>query len=344
MSATEKVNEELPDGEALAGFAAGALGGGARRRRRQQTNNAATPAETPAAEEAGPSPVTPAAVPEPLTTEEPAAPSTPPPATAQEPARNAAAAEPSPSAPERERLVAVATRPAQSESASAAPEPASEPGAQREATVPPQPTAPDAAAEAASEPEAATAQPVPSTTTAVEVRAVPVAVARTSPVPPALQGGVVQVTVPDLGPSGARATQCTVMISQNVRDRFARYQLEKKMAGEKEPSNALVVRRAFLSARRNDLFLEILTEMYHRANAVDEEDYDEDGLLGEVVGRRAIRGRLRDSGQQSFRPSAQELATYDAFCTAYGFADRSAFMEGLLDRFLPQLPASGRRR
>jgi hypothetical protein len=150
--------------------------------------------------------------------------------------------------------------------------------------------------------------------------------------------------VPDLGPAGARSTQCTVMVSQNIRDRFAHYQLQKKIQGQKEPSNALVIRRAFLHARRNNLFGKILADVYHRANAVDEEDYDEDGLLGEVIGRRTVRGRLRDSGQQSFRPSQQELATYDAFATAYGFPDRSAFMEGLLDEFLPQLPTSGRRR
>lgn len=163
--------------------------------------------------------------------------------------------------------------------------------------------------------------------------------------PPGLvKGGVVEVRVPDLGRTGTDPTQCTIMISSNVRDRFSHYQLEKKMAGEPEPANAMVVRRAFLHARRHQLFGEILKNWYHQATAVDQEDYDEDGLLGEVVGRRSVRGRVRDSGQQSFRPSKQELATYDAFQTAYGFTDRSAFLEGVLDKFLPELPASRRRR
>jgi hypothetical protein len=134
------------------------------------------------------------------------------------------------------------------------------------------------------------------------------------------------------------------MVSQNVRDRFAYYQLSKKMAGDKEPSNALVVRRAFLHAKRGDLFAKLLTDVYQQQNAVDDEDYDEDGMLGEVVGRRAVRGRLKDSGQQSFRPSEQELATYDAYSQAYGFPSRSDFLTAVLDEFLPQLPASGRRR
>ncbi|MDX3298594.1 hypothetical protein PV569_33575 [Streptomyces scabiei] len=325
MSVTEKVNEELPDGEALAGFAAGALGGGARARRRQQANAVAAPAKTPEAE--------PTSTPEPEPADKPTPPPAPPTATTQEPDRDAAAA------------ARLATTPTPSEPVPVEPEPTSEPAVgEGEATVPRQSAVPDRTADTEPESEPADTKPEPTVTTAVEVRPASVAVTRTSPAPPRLQGGVVHVQVPDLGPSGARPTQCTVMLSHNVRDRFARYQLEKKMAGEKEPANALVVRRAFLSAKRNNLFGEILAEMYHRANAVDEEDYDEDGLLGEVVGRRPVRGRLRESGQQSFRPSEQELATYDAFSTAYGFLDRSAFMEGLLDRFLPQLPAAGRRR
>lgn len=179
--------------------------------------------------------------------------------------------------------------------------------------------------------------------TEVEVRAVAVPMTHT-PIPPGLRGGTIEVQVPALGPAGARATQCTVMVSTGVRDRFAHYQLAKKMAGEKEPSNALVVRRAFLYAKRNDLFGKLLTDVYQQQNAVDEEDYDEDGLLGEVIGRRAVRGRLKDSGQQSFRPSEQELATYDAYSQAYGFPSRSDFLDAVLDEFLPRLPASGRRR
>ncbi|MEU2426979.1 hypothetical protein ABZ619_39205 [Streptomyces sp. NPDC007851] len=317
------VNSTLPDDDALAAFADNALGG--RRRRRKRDEGEGTPA---AASDTSPSPETEGA---PSTSNAPAAaeevPATADPAPAPKPA---AAAEPEPA-----RTIAAEPRPELVQATEA-----TTPAGEERPAVPSQ-TSPDRQADVAPAVEEST----PATRRGeLEVRAVTVPVTR-EPLPPGLvEGGVIEVRVPDLGPAGIDATQCTIMISSNVRDRFARYQLEKKMAGDPEPSNALVVRRAFLHARRNDLFVTILRERYHQTNAVDEEDYDEDGLLGEVVGRRTVRGRLRDSGQQSFRPSKQELATYDAFQTAYGFSDRSAFLEGVLDQFLPQLPTSGRRR
>ncbi|MFE5037115.1 hypothetical protein [Streptomyces sp. NPDC056683] len=311
------VNSTLPDDEALAAFANTALGGGRRRRRQQGAGgaeeSAGSPAAGPAADDAQPTEEPPAAV-----DTAPAA-DTPAPESAA-PAATPAAAEPAASA--------------------------GEPVGEGKATVPAQTAAVESApAEEVAEDAPADDPPASRATRGeVAVRAVTVPMTQTL-IPPGLRdGAVIEVQVPDLGPAGARATQCTVMVSQDVRDRFAHYQLTKKMAGEKEPSNALVVRRAFLHARRNALFVDILRAWYHAANAVDEEDWDEDGLLGGVVGRRTTRGRVRNTGQQSFRPSEQELATYDAFTTAYGFSDRSAFMEGILDRFLPPLPSPGRRR
>lgn len=152
-----------------------------------------------------------------------------------------------------------------------------------------------------------------------------------------------QVQIPNLGTEGSRATQCTIMVSGSVRDRIAQYQLSKKMETGKEPTNSVVVRRAFLNAKRNNLFQTLLAAVHHRQNPVEEEDYDDDGLLGEVVGRRVERGRMKDSQQQSFRPSYQELATYDAFSTAYGFPSRSDFLDACLDEFLPSKTSSARR-
>lgn len=231
------------------------------------------------------------------------------------------------------------------------PEPVPEPAAPKSAAAVPGPAPVPQADQVPPRGPSRQAAPDPSPTvvehTQVAVRAVAApesAVHR--PVPLAYRADVHidQVQVPNLGPAGARATQCTIMVSQNVRDRFAHYQLSKKMAGEREPANALVVRRAFLHCKRHNLFGKILGDVYQQHNAVDDEDYDEDGMLGEVVGRRAVRGRLKDSGQQSFRPSEQELANYDAFTEAYGFPSRSDFLGAVLDEFLPQLPASGRRR
>lgn len=317
MSDTKKhVNSELPDQDALAAFANTALGSSRRRRRSsQETPAASEPADTSAAaaETVKPPQETPKQAPQPEPGPEPETVQPAPPVAAEQP----------------EATV---------------PSPAPAPAAETETKPEPAPS-PPAAATTGAAPETATAtgsrEARPSTE--VEVRAVSVPVTRT-PTPPGLQGGTIEVQVPALGPTGARATQCTVMISTGVRDRFAHYQLAKKVAGEREPSNALVIRRAFIHAKRANLFGKLLADLYHQTNALDEEDYDEDGLLGDVIGRRTIRGRLKETGQQSFRPSEQELATYDAFSQAYGFPSRSDFLDCVLDEFLPQLPASGRRR
>ncbi|NUP35751.1 MAG: hypothetical protein HOY76_01690 [Streptomyces sp.] len=133
------------------------------------------------------------------------------------------------------------------------------------------------------------------------------------------------------------------MVSGSVRERFAHYQLTKKMQTGKEPTNAVVVRRAVLNARKNDLFAQLLEQVRHRQQPVEEEDHDPDGLFGEVPGRRAERGRMKDSVQQSFRPSYQELEVIDAMTTAYGFPSRSDFLDAALDAFLPPLPAGKNR-
>lgn len=151
------------------------------------------------------------------------------------------------------------------------------------------------------------------------------------------------VQIRNLGEAGQRATQCTVMVSTSVRDRFAHYQLAKKMEG-REPTNAIVVRRAVLHARKNDLFAQLLEKVRHRQHPVEDEDHDPDGLFGEVPGRRAERGRVKDSVQQSFRPSYQELEVIDAITAAYGFPSRSDFLDAALDAFLPSLPPPGKSR
>lgn len=303
------VNAELPDQDALASFANSALG--SRRRRRGQSNDAvgATSSPTQPAE-------------------------TQPEETASAPVPPVVEAPPGPGPARR-------VEPTQAEEA-VVPAPAPVPVVETPKTV----TPPPRTERAPERPEQAQQNEQEERGQEVAVRAVAGPPATHRPVPLAYRSEVQidQVQVPSLGPAGARATQCTVMVSHSVRERFAHYQLSKKMAGDKEPSNALVVRRAFLYCKRNNLFGKVLADVYQQHNAVDEEDYDEDGMLGEVVGRRAVRGRLKDSGQQSFRPSEQELANYDAFCQAYGFPSRSDFLNAVLDEFLPQLPTPSRRR
>lgn len=145
------------------------------------------------------------------------------------------------------------------------------------------------------------------------------------------------------GPAGGRITQCTVNVSVNVRDRFAAYQLAKKLEKGSEPTNAVVVIRALKYVRRNDLFAQMLESIRHQNNPFDDEDDDPDGLFGDVQGRRVERGRSRDMAQQSFRPTYDELAIIDALVTGYGFTNRSEFLDAVLDVFLPPLPEKRRR-
>ncbi|MFC8262692.1 hypothetical protein ACFUNF_35040 [Streptomyces sp. NPDC057291] len=155
---------------------------------------------------------------------------------------------------------------------------------------------------------------------------------------------VVEVHVPQLGERGQEAGQCTIMVSSDVRRRFAHYQLTQKLTTGHEPTNAVVVRRAVLHVKKHDLFDSLREALRHRRQPVQEEDSDPDGLFGEVPARRTARGSVKDSRQQSFRPSSRELAVIDALASAYAFPNRSDFLNSALDAFLPPLPEAARRR
>ncbi|MEU9412221.1 hypothetical protein AB0E08_41915 [Streptomyces sp. NPDC048281] len=132
-------------------------------------------------------------------------------------------------------------------------------------------------------------------------------------------------------------TQCTIMVQPQVRDRFGKYQTAQKVETGLEPTNAVVVKRAFLHANRNDLWPQLREAVRHRQQPISEEDHDPDGLFGEVPARRVDRGGIKHGVQQSFRPSLQELAVYDAYAEAYTFNNRSDFLDAVLDAFLPPL-------
>ncbi|HEY5834944.1 hypothetical protein [Streptomyces sp.] len=141
-----------------------------------------------------------------------------------------------------------------------------------------------------------------------------------------------------------RAVQCTINVSASVRDRFAAYQLAQKVEAGAEPTNAVVVKRAVLRAYREDLWQQMREYVRHRQTPVFEEDDDPDGLFGEApAGRQTVRGRARDTVQQSFRPTLAELARYDEFAAQQGFANRSEFLDAALELFLPALSDKRRR-
>ncbi|MFJ2774279.1 hypothetical protein [Streptomyces sp. NPDC087300] len=133
------------------------------------------------------------------------------------------------------------------------------------------------------------------------------------------------------------------MVEGQVRKRFANYQTLKRLETGHEPTNAVVVRRAFLHAKKEDLWAQLRERARHRQQPVTEDDLDPDGLFGDVPARRVERGVIRGSVQQSFRPSWQELAVYDSYAEQLQFGNRSVFLDTVLDAFLPDLPVSGRR-
>jgi hypothetical protein len=149
---------------------------------------------------------------------------------------------------------------------------------------------------------------------------------------------------PAAPPGGNEPTQCTIMVQGQVRKRFGNYQTTQKVETGMEPTNAVVVRRAFLHAYKNNLWAQLREAVRHRLHPVADEDDDPDGLFGEVPARRVDRTGVKDSVQQSFRPSSQELAVYDSYADAYHFDNRSDFLDAVLDAFLPPLPHPISRR
>lgn len=163
---------------------------------------------------------------------------------------------------------------------------------------------------------------------------------------PAKQNEEQTYTLPDLGAAGSLATQCSVMVTTDVRERVREYQQKRLADTGREPTNALVVRRAVAAAYkgRDEVMPELLDRIRREQHDAEDEDDDPDGLFGDVDGRRVARGRVKgDRVQQPFRPSRQELATIDALTHAYGFPSRSDFVNVVLGWWLPPRKRSGGR-
>ncbi|MFH8736838.1 hypothetical protein [Streptomyces sp. NPDC017964] len=134
-------------------------------------------------------------------------------------------------------------------------------------------------------------------------------------------------------------TQAMAMVSDDVRRRFEHYQTLQRQQSGHEPTNAVVIRRAFVRARRDDCFSQLLDEERRRQKLfAQEDDSDADDLFGDVPSRKAARGRTKGRVQLSFRPSRRELAVYDGWAEAYRFDNRSDFLNAVLAHFLPDLP------
>ncbi|GGV57338.1 hypothetical protein [Streptomyces spectabilis] len=159
-----------------------------------------------------------------------------------------------------------------------------------------------------------------------------------SPAAPAEPHQVVVPHVPELHAANSPG-QCTVMVHSEVRKRFLNYQTATKVQTGVEPTNAVVVKRAFLHAKKHDLWASLREQVRQRQQPVSAEDDDPDGLFEEVPTRRVDRCGTKHGVQQSFRPTPRELTVYDTYASTYGFDNRSEFLDAVLDGFLPQLPA-----
>ncbi|WP_158857941.1 hypothetical protein [Streptomyces sp. NRRL B-1347] len=187
--------------------------------------------------------------------------------------------------------------------------------------------------------------PVPSPAAEATPLASPVAQRTVAPVvPPASPAAPVgphEVVVPHLPEMHTANSpgQCTVMVHSEVRKRFLNYQTATKVQTGVEPTNAVVVKRAFLHAKKHDLWTSLREQVRHRQQPVSPEDDDPDGLFEEVPTRRVDRCGTKHGVQQSFRPTPRELTVYDTYASTYGFDNRSEFLDAVLDGFLPPLPA-----
>ena len=153
---------------------------------------------------------------------------------------------------------------------------------------------------------------------------------------PATPAPKVDIELPNLGALGRTTMQCAVNIDLGVQDRFNEYQADRKTATGREPTNAVVIRRAVAAANKEEVFGELLEAALLRLRTGEEADDDSDSLFGEVEGRKESRGRTKTTGQQPFRPSRQELAVIDAIWQGYHFPSRSDFLNAVLDWWLPK--------
>ncbi|MFD9047859.1 hypothetical protein ACFVVP_25860 [Streptomyces sp. NPDC058128] len=129
-----------------------------------------------------------------------------------------------------------------------------------------------------------------------------------------------------------------VMVDGHVRQRFDQYQTAQRLATGKEPTNAVVVRRAVLHAQRHDLYAEMLGRIQSGTWPTTDEDDDPDCLFGEPEpSQRPMRGRVKNREQLSFRPSVRELEVIDGLSESWAFPNRSDFVNEALHAFLPAL-------
>ncbi|MFD6465230.1 hypothetical protein [Streptomyces goshikiensis] len=121
-----------------------------------------------------------------------------------------------------------------------------------------------------------------------------------------------------------RFTQVTSLVDVTVVARFNAYQTAQKVKTGAEPANTVVVFTAINAAMKADKLGEL-----SRPPEGDPDDF----LSIQTPGRRTSRERRRVD-QLSWRPTYGQLAKIDEAWKDF-FKDRSAFINAVLDDFLP---------
>lgn len=138
--------------------------------------------------------------------------------------------------------------------------------------------------------------------------------------------------LPDV-PHGNLIRQATISVAAEVAERFREYQRQQAAEGP-VPSNAEVVFRA----------LEACRDRYADVVASRRPQPEPGRRFGAPVPGRRVTSEARLTSQVNYRPTYAEHAEIKRLQTEAGAPSVSAFLDAVLDEFLPQLPGRPRRR
>lgn len=138
--------------------------------------------------------------------------------------------------------------------------------------------------------------------------------------------------LPDI-PHGDLIRQATINVAAGVAERFRAYQRQQAAEGP-APSNAEVVFRALDACRGR--YAEVVASRQPQA--------EPGRLFGAPVAGRRVSSEARLSSQINYRPTYREVAEIKRLGEQAGAQSVSAFLDAVLDEFLPQLPGRPRSR
>ena len=138
--------------------------------------------------------------------------------------------------------------------------------------------------------------------------------------------------LPDI-PHGDLIRQATINVAAGVAERFRAYQ-RQQAAEAAAPSNAEVVFRALEACRGR--YAEVVASRRPQA--------EPGRLFGAPVAGRRVSSEARLSSQINYRPTYAEVAEIKRLAQQAEALSVSAFLDAVLDEFLPPLPGRPRGR